>query len=864
VTTLIVPEHDVKPWPTLGPYVCRFLEERSVFGPGSLKGLPYKLDREKRLAVYKAYEIYPRGHAWAGRRRFQRVGISWRKGTAKTEWAAQIAFVELHPDGPVRFAGWKDDGTPKQGRPVRDPYIPLMAYTEDQTEELAYGALRVICSEGPDADFFDIGLDRILRIDVHGYPDGKAVAVAGSPNAADGARTTFQHFDEPLALDTPVPTPGGWRQLGELTEGDYVYGRDGREVRVLGHSPIHVNRHCYRVTFENGASVVTDGSHRWKVIDWANQPRGEQVVTTQQMFDRGMDTGYGKRWRLPRNQGFDGTTDYLRIDPYLFGLWLGDGATDAGYIHSAEADYCEIASDFRHTKSTARPGLVRWLPINLRMKLRSLGVLGNKRIPRAYMFADRQQRMDLLAGLMDSDGHTTRQGNCTFVSYKYSFAEQVAVLIRSLGCQATLVVQYDSRSRTGEMWKVHFSPSFCPFRLSRKAKAADWRVRRSTTRPAIITIDPVDSVPVRCIAVDSNDHLFLVGRGLHLTHNTHRMDLPRLVRAHGTMLENLPKRPLDDPWALETTTAGRPGGGSVAEVTHKEALAIQRGEIKDPTLFYFHREASAKHNLKTLEGRIEAVREATGPAGEYAPGQFAGIARGYDRPGVDKTYWERVWTNRWTRSDSQAFDVDKFEKLGDVQKSIPPGALCTLGFDGARFRDSTGIVLTEVATGFQEPFGLWERPENADADWQVPEDDVLQAFSDAFDDYEIWRGYFDPPHWQEEVGKLAGERPDQVVEWWTHRRRPMAQAVRAFKEGIDSGQLTHNGDPDYVRHVGNAGRQETNLLDEEGNRIVILMKIRPEAKFDLCMAGVLSWQARLDALAAGAGPTETFIPYRIR
>jgi hypothetical protein len=457
VTTLIVPEHDVKPWPTLGPYVCRFLEERSVFGPGSLKGLPYKLDREKRLAVYKAYEIYPRGHAWAGRRRFQRVGISWRKGTAKTEWAAQIAFVELHPDGPVRFAGWNDDGTPKQGRPVRDPYIPLMAYTEDQTEELAYGALRVICSEGPDADFFDIGLDRI-----------------------------------------------------------------------------------------------------------------------------------------------------------------------------------------------------------------------------------------------------------------------------------------------------------------------------------------------------------------------------------------------------------------------KEALAIQRGEIKDPTLFYFHREASAKHNLKTLEGRIEAVREATGPAGEYAPGQFAGIARGYDRPGVDKTYWERVWTNRWTRSDSQAFDVDKFEKLGDVQKSIPPGALCTLGFDGARFRDSTGIVLTEVATGFQEPFGLWERPENADADWQVPEDDVLQAFSDAFDDYEIWRGYFDPPHWQEEVGKLAGERPDQVVEWWTHRRRPMAQAVRAFKEGIDSGQLTHNGDPDYVRHVGNAGRQETNLLDEEGNRIVILMKIRPEAKFDLCMAGVLSWQARLDALAAGAGPTETFIPYRIR
>jgi hypothetical protein len=104
-----------------------------------------------------------------------------------------------------------------------------------------------------------------------------------------------------------------------------------------------------------------------------------------------------------------------------------------------------------------------------------------------------------------------------------------------------------------------------------------------------------------------------------------------------------------------------------------------------------------------------------------------------------------------------------------------------------------------------------------------------------------------------------------VTEWWTHNRRKIGMAVRAYNEAIDSGLVRHNGDPDFVRHVGNAGRVETNLLDDEGRKVVILGKIRPEAKFDLAMAAVLSWQARLDALGAGAtAAEEVFVPYRIR
>ncbi|MCH8949671.1 MAG: terminase, partial [Chloroflexi bacterium] len=190
MTTLVVPSLDEKPWPTLGPQVCAFIETNLVFGPGDLRGLPAKLDDEKRALIYRAYEVYEQGTEKEGRRRFRRVCFSLRKGTAKTELMAWIAAVELHHAGPVRCDGFRD-GQPV-GRPVTDPYIPLVAYTEEQTEELAYHALFTVISEGPLANDFDLGLERIMRA----KGDGKAVALAAAPNARDGALTTFEGFDE--------------------------------------------------------------------------------------------------------------------------------------------------------------------------------------------------------------------------------------------------------------------------------------------------------------------------------------------------------------------------------------------------------------------------------------------------------------------------------------------------------------------------------------------------------------------------------------------------------------------------------------------------------------------------------------------
>lgn len=189
--TIVMSPVDKRSWPSLGGQVCDWIQENLVFGPGDLRGEPAVLDDEKRAFVWRMYEVYPQDHPQAGRRRFKRAALSLPKGLAKTEFGAWIAACELHPDAPVRFDYWDEDGNPV-GKPVTDPYIPLVAYTEEQSDELAYGALRAILDESPVRGDFDIGIERIMRK----RGDGKAVSLASAPNARDGARTTFQLCDE--------------------------------------------------------------------------------------------------------------------------------------------------------------------------------------------------------------------------------------------------------------------------------------------------------------------------------------------------------------------------------------------------------------------------------------------------------------------------------------------------------------------------------------------------------------------------------------------------------------------------------------------------------------------------------------------
>ena len=248
MAVLLVPPLDLVPWPTLGPALCDWIEANLVYGPGDLRGQPYRVAPDLRALIYRAYELHPRGSERAGRRRFRRVGWSLRKGTAKTEALAVVTICEAHPEAPVRFDGWDASGKPV-GRGVSDPYIPLVAYTVEQTEDLAYGAVRAIIEESEVASAFDVGLERTLVLDGGGRARGKIVPLAGSPNARDGARTTFAGIDESHRMVSPRLLAAHRTMLANLP-------------KRMGSDPWQLET---TTAFEPGAGSVAEATHNLAV-----------------------------------------------------------------------------------------------------------------------------------------------------------------------------------------------------------------------------------------------------------------------------------------------------------------------------------------------------------------------------------------------------------------------------------------------------------------------------------------------------------------------------------------------------------------------------------------------------------------------
>lgn len=339
---------------------------------------------------------------------------------------------------------------------------------------------------------------------------------------------------------------------------------------------------------------------------------------------------------------------------------------------------------------------------------------------------------------------------------------------------------------------------------------------------------------------------------------THRFTLPRLKDAHKTMLANIPKRKMADAWSLETTTAFEPGGGSVAEATMEYARQVADGLVGDTSLFFFHRHGGDDHDWQTAEGFRGGVIEASGPSAAWR--DIDAIVGLWKDPTADRAYLERVYGNRLVKGSTQAFNVVKWKELAE-QRPVPKGRQITVGFDGALFHDSTGIVATDIEFGYQWVPGLWECPPNANKGpdaplWQVPTSEVDAVVRALYRDYRVWRGYFDPPYWESWISKWRGEfGEERVIEWWTNRRKAMTYALINFDTAIKESQLHHSGDARYTRHLGNARRKDLpGERDEQGKPLWLIQKDRPDSphKIDLAMAGVLGWEARTDAIAAGA------------
>ena len=335
-----------------------------------------------------------------------------------------------------------------------------------------------------------------------------------------------------LADDTPVFTPKGWTTHGELSVGDKVFAPDGTATNVVSTTK-YDSRPILRVHFEDGSYIDASDSHDWVVRSrelrkLRNENKPSLKLTTLDLFNaQHVSNGKGRsicNWTIDLAESLRMRASTLPLDPYLLGLWLGDGGTNQAIftgIDGLERAFEEHG--FELTKLKTRPS---WYVRGLLPILRTVGILGNKHVPDAYKRGSAAQRLATLRGLMDTDGSCTNRGRATFTNTSQRLVFDVAELARSLG-QKVRVAERRAKLNgkdCGPCWVAQWASSLECFGLKRKNS----RIRKSRRikanahkRMAIERIERRPSASTQCIEVDHPSHLYLAGESLIPTHNSH-------------------------------------------------------------------------------------------------------------------------------------------------------------------------------------------------------------------------------------------------------------------------------------------------------------------------------------------------------
>jgi predicted phage terminase large subunit-like protein len=383
-----------------------------------------------------------------------------------------------------------------------------------------------------------------------------------------------------LPLTTKLATPAGYVTMGEVKVGDTLFGSDGKTCTVTAISAIDPTPELWEFTFDNAEKVTSCIDHQWvtytaaqlaqlslqdpaarterlakrraarpsrskgtrgehfmAVIAARNAARGaamqplviDPCVRTTREIVATLHVGPQKRTNhaIANAKPLDCPDAVLPLDPYLLGLWLGDGHTNGQGYTSADPELAQAFTD-----------------IGLVTELRKLGVVNNKHIPYIYLRASYAQRLALLQGLMDTDGTIDKRkdgrGFPSFTNTVEPLIDGFIRLVASLGWKSGfstriggyIPVGCTELKRTKRFWTIRFAPSEIVFRLARKAAIQDTATRRTVLYRYITDAQPVASEPGRCITVDSADHTYLIGDGLLVTHNTFASLLLPLQHIH--------------------------------------------------------------------------------------------------------------------------------------------------------------------------------------------------------------------------------------------------------------------------------------------------------------------------------------------
>jgi replicative DNA helicase len=399
----------------------------------------------------------------------------------------------------------------------------------DRVNELAENGAEEVT--GVRTGFYD--MDRMTA----GLQKGDLIVLAARPS-----------MGKAQPLDARVRTRTGWKAMGELEIGDALASVDGRASIVTGLFP-QGEKAVWRVRFSDGRSSECCDEHLWRVHfrSW-KKPR---VLSTAQVREMLGKPRYRNRLWIERSSGDFGNEDALPVDPWLLGCLLGDGSlTGAGSVrfstaapqivehvagrvgnglevtHAGAYDYRIVSVDRGHVA-----GLSGSQPNPLRLALQALGLSGLssdlKFIPRSYLEAGRAQRLDLLRGLLDTDGWIERWGSVRLSTVSRRLADDVAELVRSLGGWCSIRTKRPHFRSVGGLRIAGLPAYICHishpeprslFLLSEKQARAPQQWKREK-RLTFAAIEATRIAPCQCIAVSHASRLYITDQDV-VTHNT--------------------------------------------------------------------------------------------------------------------------------------------------------------------------------------------------------------------------------------------------------------------------------------------------------------------------------------------------------
>lgn len=373
----------------------------------------------------------------------------------------------------------------------------------------------------PDYTFtnFHIFLAKVCQTVVERIEQGKKVRILLSVPPRHGKL---------IANDIPVLTKNGWKNHGDLQVGDYVLNDKGDFVKVLNVFPKYfANRKVY---FSNGEVIICHENHEWVVHNKHSHNCQLQQLETKEM-ENSLKADKHFAYILPNKEVIKGEYKELLVNPYVLGAWLGDGKRDDSTICACEEDRVVIdecrksypnGAEWKHKTTNVIYACLNGLCKDLHNYGMCFYNKENKKfIPNDYLTASVEQRLELLAGLLDTDGHLRiKENRYVFTTADKELKDSFIELISTFGwrtCENEVEPTTSSSGVVGKRkyWQVSFNPTMTiPCRIERKVIKTFSKQRRIT----ITKIEKCENVEGNCIQVEGG--IYLVGKTMLPTHNS--------------------------------------------------------------------------------------------------------------------------------------------------------------------------------------------------------------------------------------------------------------------------------------------------------------------------------------------------------